>query len=119
MVIRPQRISVKYRNGVVPFERSVFKDFQKSLCDVGLYFQQHFRIGWARGLTLAAQASIGTTNTVVENQTDYSYRILSGRKSSDFSPNLIHKLEIATCSEGDVEVISVFVCIALFQTFFE
>lgn len=104
VVMRPQRVNVKYRNGVVPLERSEFKNAQRCLCDLGLYFGQHFRIGWSRGLTLTTQSSICTSNNIIESEVDHLCRIFSGRKCSDYSPNVIHKLEVATCTEDSVKV---------------
>ncbi|XP_065225044.1 nuclear pore complex protein Nup98-Nup96 isoform X2 [Planococcus citri] len=101
VVLRPQRVQVKYRNGVIPLEQSVFRNASKCLCDVGVYFGQHFRVGWGKGLTLATQSSICTANTVIDGEVDYECRIISGRKDSDYTPSVIHKLEMSTYSSSD------------------
>lgn len=101
VVLRPQRVQVKYRNGIVPLEQSVFRNSSKCICDVGVYFGQHFRIGWGKGLTLATQSSICTANAVIDGEVDHLCRIISGRKDADYSPNVVHKLEMSTYSSTD------------------
>lgn len=96
ILLRPQRVAVKYRNSVFPIDKSIVKYVKMPLCDVGLYFGRHFRIGWSKGLSLTCLSSTFCTEMVMGNQVEQLCRLFVGRKGNDFSPNVVNKLQLTT-----------------------
>lgn len=76
-----------------------------SLCDSGLYFGQHFRIGWSHGLKLVCLSSAFRSTAIIENETDDLLNVFSEKKVNDFSSSSVSIIQLKTLPSEDLQVI--------------